>query len=169
MIGSNLLDSYAISVIMPDLDSISFALLIPFTVCFVLLFLVCCFADKMKQIMCLPSQLPPSYIVTNDHRRRRTNNRDAHHFRSLNSIEENRILIGRDRNISESSAESNDLNSYADVYSRVGVLPGFVLLSTPINNPNLVNSARNMRLQNSSSVVQMNNDLPRPGFVVVQR
>lgn len=154
---------------MPDLDSLSFALLIPFTVCFVLLFIVCCFADKMKEIMCLPSQLPPTYIVSNDHRRRRSNNRDARHFRSLSSIEENRILIGRDRNISESSAESNDLNSYGDVYSRMGVLPAFVMLSTPINNPNAINSARNQLHQNNSSVVNINNELPRPGFVVVQR
>ena len=154
---------------MPDLDSLSFALLIPFTVCFVLLFVVCCFADKMKQIMCLPSQLPPSYIVSNDHRRRRSNNRDARHFRSLSSIEENRILIGRDRNISESSAESNNQDSYGDVYSRMGVLPAFVLLSTPINNPNAINSARNQRLQNNSTVVNMNSELPRPGVAIVQR
>lgn len=160
---------------MPDLESLSFALLIPFSVCFVLLFLVCCFADKLKQIMCLPNQLPQTYIVANGHRRRRSNNRDARHFRSLNSMpEEHRILIGsdggRDRTISESSGESNDTNTvYADVYSRMGVLPGYILISTPINNPNVVNSARHMGPVNNSNSLQTISNLPRPGFAVIQR
>lgn len=152
---------------MPDLESLSFALLIPFSICFVLLFLVCCFADKLKQIICLPSQLPPDYIRTNDQRRRRSNNRDGRHFLSQNSVlEEHRILIGRDRNISESSTESN--LSYNDVYSRMGVLPGYMIVSAPINNPNVVNNSRNMVPVNSLNSLQTSSDLPRPGFVVVQ-
>ena len=167
---------------MPDLDSLSFALLIPFTVCFVILFLVCCFADKLKRIICLPSQLPTHYIGTNDYRRRRSN-RDARHFLSQNGLlEENRILIsneeGRNRNISESSAESNDATPmYADVYSRIGVLPAYILITTPLNNPSRLNSVRTMgpvgpmrpgTSSSNSNSVQTDLHLPRPGFVVIQ-
>lgn len=160
---------------MPDLESLSFALLIPFSICFVILFLVCCFADKLKQVMCLPSPLPQTYSRGNDHRRRRSNNRNARHFRSQNSVlEEHRILIGndagRERNISESSSDSNDTNSaYADVYSRMGVLPAYILISSPINNPNAVNSARHMTPVNSLNTFQTVSNVPRPGIVVIQR
>lgn len=155
---------------MPDLESLSFALLIPFTVCFILLFIVCCFADKLKQIVCLPSQLPPSYIETNVHRRRRPNNHNTHHFRPLNNIEENRILISNEgdenRSISENPTEFNSSNFHTDIYGRMGVLPGFMFLSTPIYNPNSMNNTSNSRPLRTSNDVR---NQPLPGFVVVQR
>lgn len=41
--------------------SVGMILIIPFGICFILLFLVCCFADEMKKMCILPSQIPPSY------------------------------------------------------------------------------------------------------------
>ena len=161
---------------MPDLDSLSFALLIPFSVCFVMLFLVCCFADKIKQILCLPNRLPPQYSGRHEYGRMRPN-RSSRHIRSRNYvIEENRILIdseGRTRNISESSAESNDASSmYADVYSRMGVLPAYILISTPLNHPRNVNRTLNpvaVHNLNSSNHLRTDSTLQRPEIVVIQR
>ncbi|XP_052828793.1 uncharacterized protein LOC128249386 [Octopus bimaculoides] len=44
--------------------SVGMILIIPFGICFILLFLVCCFADEMKKMCILPSQIPLSYRNT---------------------------------------------------------------------------------------------------------
>lgn len=93
---------------MAEFDSLSFALLIPFAICFALIFIVCCFADEIKDICRMPSPLPRSYLAPeHPHGRRYSNRRSLHHSRP--QIEEVRNLIlseeGRSRNVSESSTD----------------------------------------------------------------
>ncbi|KAL4216863.1 hypothetical protein ACF0H5_023327 [Mactra antiquata] len=90
----------------PLFDSLSFALLIPFAICFILIFLVCCFADQIKDICRMPSPVPASYLAAEHSRPRRHSRRSRH--RSRRQSEEVRNLIlseeGRSRNVSESSS-----------------------------------------------------------------
>lgn len=91
---------------MPEFDSLSFALLIPFAICFVLIFIICCFADEIKDICRMPSPLPRSYLAPEHvHRSRHNSRRRSRHARN----EEARNLIlseeGRSRNVSESSTD----------------------------------------------------------------
>ena len=97
---------------MADIESLSFALLIPFSICFVLVFLVCCFADKVKNMCRFPSAIPSSYVNVTSHRHSR-HNRPRGRLRSARQPvdrEETRILITdqeeRSRNSSESSTET---------------------------------------------------------------
>ena len=103
---------------MPDLDSLSFALLVPFAVCFILIFIVCCYADEIKEICRLPSPLPSTYIGaehSHSHRHRhRRNRRNSERHERRRTEQRNRdddiqtLIIneeGRSRNISESSSE----------------------------------------------------------------
>lgn len=88
---------------MSDFDSLSFALLIPFAICFILIFIVCCYADEIKDICRMPSPLPSNYLI-HEHRRSRTSSR---HRVVPNDEARNLILNeeGRSRNVSESSAD----------------------------------------------------------------
>lgn len=107
---------------MPAFDSLSFALLISFSICFILIFLVCCFADEIKDICRLPSPLPRSYVgfertssQTSRNSRRDRRRRSSQH-RSTSSPEDAHNLIlneeGRSRNVSESS-EISTTRQYA--------------------------------------------------------
>ncbi|XP_060554835.1 uncharacterized protein LOC132715785 [Ruditapes philippinarum] len=99
---------------MAEFDSLSFALLIPFAICFALVFIVCCFADEIKDICRMPSPLPNSYLGVD---RSRTNRRVSRNQRRVSrpQNEEVRNLIlseeGRSRNVSESSTEHNQVNT----------------------------------------------------------
>lgn len=93
---------------MPEFDSLSFALLIPFAICFALIFVVCCFADEIKDICRLPSPLPSSYLAAEHlHYTRQRNRRQMRQSRPPNEEIRNLILSeeGRSRNVSESSIE----------------------------------------------------------------
>lgn len=102
---------------MADLDSLSFALLVPFAVCFILIFIVCCYADEIKEICRLPSPLPSTYIGAEHayserrrrHHRRHNERHDRHRPERANREDDIQTLIineeGRSRNVSESSAE----------------------------------------------------------------
>lgn len=100
---------------MPDLDSLSFALLVPFAVCFILIFVVCCFADEIKDICRLPSPLPSSYIgAEHSHQRRRrrhhrrSERHDRRHSERIVTEDAQRLILneeGRSRNVSESSSD----------------------------------------------------------------
>lgn len=100
---------------MPDLDSLSFALLVPFAVCFILIFVVCCFADEIKDICRLPSPLPSTYIggerttSRRRHQRRHSQRHERRRAEQRTRREDAQGLIlneeGRSRNVSESSQE----------------------------------------------------------------
>lgn len=100
---------------MPDLDSLSFALLVPFAVCFILIFVVCCFADEIKDICRLPSPLPSTYIggerttSRRRHQRRHSRRHERRQAEQRTRREDAQGLIlneeGRSRNVSESSQE----------------------------------------------------------------
>ncbi|XP_045177585.2 uncharacterized protein LOC123537813 [Mercenaria mercenaria] len=99
---------------MAEFDSLSFALLIPFAICFVLVFIVCCFADEIKDICRMPNPLPSSYLAVERARpNRRSSRRQIRQGRPQNEEVRNLILSeeGRSRNVSESSADYNQVTS----------------------------------------------------------
>ncbi|CAG2212100.1 unnamed protein product [Mytilus edulis] len=54
------------------MESLGLILMIPFCVCFILLFVVCCFAEQLKRMCRMPSQLPRSQTDTRRRRNRRS-------------------------------------------------------------------------------------------------
>jgi hypothetical protein len=52
------------------MESLGLILLIPFCVCFMLLFVVCCFAEELKRMCRMPSQLPHNQTERRRQRRR---------------------------------------------------------------------------------------------------
>lgn len=104
------------------MESVGLILLIPFCVCFLLLFIVCCFADEIKKMCRMPNQLPQHYIPSDRaeadrerRRRQRRNQRQArasvHGQRPSGSDVES--LVGwRSRNSSGSSGYSSDVSPF---------------------------------------------------------
>lgn len=99
---------------MPEFDSLSFALLIPFAICFILVFIVCCFADEIKDICRMPSPLPSSYLGVDRSRSSRRNNRRQGRVGQPQNEEIRNLILseeGRIRNASESSTDTNHVNA----------------------------------------------------------
>lgn len=84
------------------MESLSLILLVPFSVCFLLLFIVCCFADEIKSMCRMPSQLPQHYYgpdsLLQTSRRRHTHARARY--------EQNHVMTQEDD--IESLIEQND-------------------------------------------------------------
>ena len=106
------------------MESLGLILLIPFSVCFVLLFVVCCFADELKKMCRMPNQLPLNYVpeerARNSRRRQRQRSRaryDQHrHFDDAQSL-----MANRSRNSSGDSmaTDTNPFDVIAVVTSEV--------------------------------------------------
>ncbi|OWF35882.1 hypothetical protein KP79_PYT03288 [Mizuhopecten yessoensis] len=99
------------------MESLSLILLIPFGVCFFLLFLVCCCAEEIKQMCRMPSQLPLYYVggdVQHSNRRRSHRSRTQREgspngrFHQIHNMSDSENLLtgeGRSRNSSGDSIE----------------------------------------------------------------
>lgn len=138
---------------MPSLDSLNFALLVLFGICFVLLFVICCCADKIKEICRFPSPLPTNYIAIEHERRRHTTRhvRPRANRRERPIDADDRILIiheeGRSRNASESSNASGSNSNPGLIRSQVRLCPP----SQNNNTSSIVLNTRNFILTQPAS------------------
>lgn len=94
------------------MESLGLILMIPFCVCFILLFVVCCFAEELKRMCRMPSQLPRGQLESG---RRRSRQRSRRLYDLSGPIEEGRspngedvqaLLRGRSRNESGDSTDT---------------------------------------------------------------
>lgn len=95
------------------MESLGLILLIPFCVCFILLFVVCCFAEELKRMCRMPSQLPRNQPDNSRRRRGRRRNRRLYDLsgpieegRSPNSEDVQSLLRSRSRNESGDSTDT---------------------------------------------------------------
>lgn len=101
---------------MQEMESVGLILLIPFCVCFVLLFIVCCCADEIKKMCRMPNQLPQHYIPSDRseaerrrrHNRRQRQARSATHGQRPSESDIESLMGSRSRNSSGSSGYSSE-------------------------------------------------------------
>lgn len=101
-----------------EMESVGLILLIPFFVCFLLLFIVCCFADEIKKMCRMPNQLPQHYIPSDraeaerERRRRQRRQRQARaavHGQRPSESDVESLMGSRSRNSSGSSGYSSEI------------------------------------------------------------
>lgn len=97
------------------MESLGLILMIPFCVCFMLLFIVCCFAEELKRMCRMPSQLPRSEIEARRHRRRHRRSRRPYDLSS--HVEEGRLPSGEDVEALIRSRTRNESGDSTDTQS----------------------------------------------------
>ncbi|KAK3082866.1 hypothetical protein FSP39_007475 [Pinctada imbricata] len=91
------------------MESLGLILMIPFSVCFLLLFIVCCFADELKKMCRMPSQLPLHYVPEERIRRQRMRRERRRSNRGQNTSGDDieSLMTSRSRNSSGSSTDTS--------------------------------------------------------------